>query len=66
MINQCLNKQIAQDLRSRMVKEYSMRSDVRVPVLALKAVSSIKRLNDVYDLVTCFGSVSASECIMVG
>lgn len=56
---------MAQDLSSRMVSGYSMRSEVRETALALKAVSSIKRLNDVYDLVTCFGSVSTSECIMV-
>lgn len=55
---------MAQDLRSRMVRGYSMRSEVRETALALKAVSSIKSPNDVYDLVTCFGSVSASECVM--
>lgn len=56
---------MAKDLRSRMVRGYSMRSEVRETALALKAVSSIKSLKDVYDLVTCFGSVSASECVMV-
>lgn len=56
---------MAQDLRSRMGGGYSMRSEVGETTLALKAVSSIKSLDDTYDLVTCFGSVSASKCVMV-